>query len=157
MPLGFGLLRAPLKPAETEWSRAYPDTISIPVEAERLGPSSVWTSDHHFVEDGYMPSLPQASGAVAAATPTTQLGSGLILAPLHHPLRLAEDAATVSLLSGGRFTLGLGLGWSEVEFAALGARMDQRGRAMEEVLSILPHAWTGQPFAHEGSVYQFPE
>ena len=100
-----------------------------------------------------MPSLAVVSGAIATATSTIEIGTGVILAPLHHPLRLAEDAATVSLLSGGRFTLGWawdGARWSSIDSAPI----DRRGRAMEEILTILPKAWTGQPFTHEGRVYE---
>jgi probable F420-dependent oxidoreductase len=144
MRFGFGLITCQRYPGDPRSDTdLYREAVELSVEAERLGYDSVWTSEHHFVDDGYMPSVLPVSAAIAAATQRVEIGTGLLLAPLYEAIRLAEDAAVVDLLSQGRLLLGLGLGWRVEEFEALHVPMSERGRRMEDIITVLRQAWAG--------------
>ena len=143
--LGFGLITCQRYPGDPRTDREiYAEAIALAEYAEQLGFDSVWTSEHHFVDDAYLPSLLPLSAAIAARTQTVEIGTGLLLAPLHEPLRVAEDAAVVDLISGGRFVLGIGLGWREEEFEALGVRLADRVRRLEDSVAVYRQAWSGE-------------
>src|SRR5437667_1584441 len=119
--IGIGLFTGQVPPDSSRtFVQEYREIIDLARLAETLGFPSAWVSEHHGSGDGYMPSLLTTLAACAAATDRITLGTGVLLTPFHHPLRLAEDAATVDLISGGRLILGLGLAWRQEEFRAFG-------------------------------------
>jgi probable F420-dependent oxidoreductase len=145
MKLGFGLITCQRYPGdERSTEELYAEALELSSLAEDVGFDSVWVSEHHFVDDGYVPALMPLCAAIAARTSRVEIGTGLLLAPLHQPLRLAEDAAVVDLLSGGRLILGLGVGWREEEFEALEVPMAERGARMEHAIEVLRRAWSGE-------------
>jgi alkanesulfonate monooxygenase SsuD/methylene tetrahydromethanopterin reductase-like flavin-dependent oxidoreductase (luciferase family) len=141
--LGYGLITCQRYPGDPRTDAdLYREAIELAVEAERLGLDSVWVSEHHFVDDAYMPSLLPVAAAIAARTERVEIGTGLLLAPLHDPLRLAEDAATVDLISEGRLVLGVGLGWRREEFEAFGIPLADRRKRLVGSIKILRESWS---------------
>ncbi len=130
--------------------QSYQDLVTLAVAAEQAGFDSFWVSEHHGLPDGYLPSPLAALAGVATTTRSIQLGTGLLLAPLHHPLRLAEDAAVVDQLSRGRLILGLGLGYAAEEYRTFGVDPAARGARLDELVGMLRQAWTGEVFSCSG-------
>ncbi|MEW6300244.1 MAG: LLM class flavin-dependent oxidoreductase [Thermodesulfobacteriota bacterium] len=123
--------------------------------ADQAGFDSVWLTEHHFTDDGYLAAVMPTLAAVAARTRRVSIGTYVLLAPLYHPLRLAEDTATIDVISGGRLRLGIGLGYRGEEFAGFQIPRPQRlGRTLETV-EILKRAWTGERFSFAGRYFQF--
>ena len=143
--IGIGLFTGQVPSGSPRtFAREYQEAIDLVRLAESLGFDSAWVSEHHGTSDGYLPSLLPLLGAFAAATDRIALGTGVILAPLHDPIRLAEDAAVVDDLSGGRLILGLGIGWREEEFRMLRIPFAERRARLEESVDVLRRAWTGR-------------
>jgi alkanesulfonate monooxygenase SsuD/methylene tetrahydromethanopterin reductase-like flavin-dependent oxidoreductase (luciferase family) len=111
---------------ERPWDQHYARTLERCVEVERLGLDSVWCSEHHLFEDGYLPQPLTFLAAVAAVTDRIRLGTAVYLGALRPPVQVAEEAAVVDLLSGGRLELGLGAGYRVPEYAAFGADIARR-------------------------------
>jgi alkanesulfonate monooxygenase SsuD/methylene tetrahydromethanopterin reductase-like flavin-dependent oxidoreductase (luciferase family) len=121
--------------------------------ADKLGDGAfeaVLLPEHHGAEDGYDPSPFVLAGAMASRTERIRFVLGAVLLPLHDPLRVAEDAATLDVISGGRVTLVAGLGYVPSEFEMFGVSLADRGRLTDEALHVLGRAFTGEPFTYRG-------
>jgi len=135
----------------------YAAALEQVADAERQGYEWVNLTEHHVAADGYLPALLPMLAAMAAVTTRIRLSTGMLILTLHEPIRIAEEAAVVDLISGGRLTLGIAAGYREVEFAAMGVDHATRGRRFEESIEILQRAWTGEPFSYAGEVFTIPE
>ena len=151
----FGLLYDFRNPKQWEQPapQLYAELLDQIAFADQLGFDSVWITEHHFVEDGYTPSVLTIAAAIAARTRSIRIGTWVLLLPLHNALRVAEDAATVDILSNGRLDLGLGLGYRLEEFAAFGVDRRQRGRLMDEGIELIRRAWTEDRVTFPGRFY----
>jgi alkanesulfonate monooxygenase SsuD/methylene tetrahydromethanopterin reductase-like flavin-dependent oxidoreductase (luciferase family) len=107
-------------------------------------------SEHHASDDGYLPAPLVMAAAIAGRTSTIPISVAALLAPLHDPVRLAEDIAVLDHLSGGRVSYVLGVGYRPAEYESLGRDFARRGRDVEAAVEIMRRAWTGEPFDLDG-------
>ena len=144
-----------------KWKKPWADVYASQLEqmrlAEELGYDTVWLTEHHFAEDGYSPSLLTLAGAAAATTHRVRIGTFLLLLPLHNAVRVAEDAATVDVISRGRFDLGIGKGYARHEFLGYGISRKERPSRFEEGIDVLRGIWTEDPFSYEGKHYHLKD
>lgn len=153
--LRFGLWYSLRNPAA--WPRRevdiYRATLRQIAWAETIGYDDVWLTEHHFCEDAHAPSILPLASAVAVSTQKIRIGTSVLLLPLHHPVRVAEDAATIDILSEGRFDLGVGIGYRPQEFAGFGISPKTRGGRVDEGLEIIRALWRGDTVDYAGRYY----
>lgn len=128
----------------------YAAALDMAAWGEASGCAAAVVSEHHASPDGYLPSPLVLASAIAARTRALPIQVAALLLPFYEPVRLAEDLAVIDLLSGGRVSFVIGLGYRDEEFALFGVERKGRGRRAEETIAFLRRAWTGEPFEHQG-------
>src|SRR5919108_1359752 len=135
----------------------YQETIEQIVYADELGFDVAWLAELHFYQPFSILSSPLIlAAALAQRTTRIRLGTAVALLPLQHPLRVAEDAATVDLLSRGRFELGVGRGAIAIHFQGFNVPVEESRARFEEALTIIERAWTQETCAFDGKYWQVP-
>ena len=147
----FFLLQSPvMESTRAIYDKAF-EQIAL---AEELGFDSVWLAEHHFSNYGFCPNpLPLAVKA-AQITKRVRIGTAVLVLPLWHPIRLAEDIAMTDVLTDGRLELGIGRGYQIHEFAAFDTDMNESRQLYEESVDILLKALSCESFSYEGGYYK---
>jgi probable F420-dependent oxidoreductase len=136
-----------------EGGHFYTEALEEVTRAEDLGFDSVWMEEHHSVTNHYWPSPLMVLAGFATRTSRLTLGTDIMVAAFHHPVRLAEDAALLDVMSGGRVVVGLAIGYKPDEFALYGVDLEKRGARFEEQLAIVKGLWTQERVSFRGRYY----
>lgn len=160
MQLGIGPFTCQIPPSSDQSvDEVLEETLTYCERAEASGFDSVWLTEHHNTDDGYLPSPIPLAAAIADRTDTLDVGTGVALAPFYQPLRLAEDVALVDNLcsrGGGQFRLGMGLGYRDVEFETFGISKRERVGRLLDTVEICRSAWNDGALDGGGRFVEYP-
>jgi len=142
------------------------NTVRVAQAAEEAGFESLWTGEHIVLPDPMLPSFPLPSDTpmldtivsltwIAAHTKRLRIGSGILVLPLRNPVVLAKELASLDIVSQGRLMVGVGVGWLEPEFEAVGVPMQGRGAKMDDALRAMRALWTMDHPEHHGPSASF--
>src|SRR6478735_11998825 len=140
----------------TDSSQGFREWIENNVEAEALGFHSTFVVEHHFTGFGQVSASINLLTWLGARTTSLRLGTAVIVLPWHNPVLLAEQAATLDLLSGGRLDFGVGKGYRNNEFSGFVMPPEEAESRFEEGLAVILKAFTSdEPFSHQGRYWRF--
>lgn len=152
----FGLFHSVQLPDPARQNEYYRDALEQVLWAEQLGYDSVWMTEHHFSRHGIVSASLSVLAYLAGLTSRIRLATAVTVLPFHNPIQIAEEAATVDLLSNGRLDLGVGRGYQWGEFYKFNIPMEEADRRFQEAIGVLTRAWTEtEPFDHRGEFWTF--
>ena len=152
----FGSAQAKRGGPDVDSGAGFRDFVDLNVEAEALGYQSSYVVEHHFTGFGQISATLNLLTWVGARTSTLRLGTAVMVLPWHNPVLLAEQVATMDLLSNGRIDLGIGPGYRHNEFAGFCIPMEEAEERFDEAIAVMIRAWTSdQPWSHRGKYWQF--
>jgi alkanal monooxygenase alpha chain len=153
----WGVMLSTAKPERLSHRDVFEAAIEYALAAERHGYDCAWLLEHHFTPYGLCPNTINMASFILGRTTTLHVGTAVVVAPLTHPVRLAEDAALIDQLSGGRFSLGLGRGSFPRDFQVFGADPSRSHEALYECVDVIQRAWTQERVSSDGPLHPFPE
>jgi alkanesulfonate monooxygenase SsuD/methylene tetrahydromethanopterin reductase-like flavin-dependent oxidoreductase (luciferase family) len=142
------------QPWRIGWEQLYREHLEYAAAVDALGFDGIWVAEHHCMDSGYNPTPFVSLAALAGVTKKCWLGTQPLIMPLHNPVLAAEQAAVVDVLSGGRLILGLGAGYVDADFEAIGIDRKERGGRSEEALGVITRALRGEQFDFQGRFYK---
>ena len=155
--MDFGTFLLMQSPSARTSQEIYSRGVEVAQAAEALGFRNVWLAEHHFSTYGYLSRPAQLATYIAAKTTRLRVGTAVIVVPLHHPLVVAEEIATLDLLSGGRLDVGLGRGYQHYEFERFGLELESGRQRWDEAVDIIMKSFEGGAFSYDGKLFKIPE
>jgi len=151
----FNCIQPGLEP--TEMAARYQAFVDMAEYADVNGLQAISLEEHHGAENGWSPSPLLMAGMIVAKTETLGVSISALLLPLHDPLRVAEDSATIDIVSNGRFDLGVGAGYRVGEFRGFGIARRTRDERMAEAIEVLRRSFAGERFTFHGKYYRYED